>query len=129
VRFLANCAAWREKVPTGAESDDNRAGRLSGKEAFEKLQAYLNDRFAGGYLKKLALRIDQGVDAKETKFFQHEGKVTETRDVVAWGPRAAFAKVAVDVFGATAPQKREITGKGGGPVLVIHEPVDEGGDE
>jgi hypothetical protein len=44
----------------------------------------------------LAKTIAEGVQAHETKFFQHEGVVTDTRDVIAWGPRATFAKLAAE---------------------------------
>ncbi|MGC2493685.1 hypothetical protein [Candidatus Binatus sp.] len=44
----------------------------------------------------LGKTIAEGVQACETKFFQHEGKVTDSRDVIAWGPRATFAKLAAE---------------------------------
>jgi hypothetical protein len=47
----------------------------------------------------LARVIAEGVEAHETKFFQHEGKVTDTKDVIAWGPRATFAKLAAEYGG------------------------------
>lgn len=47
----------------------------------------------------LARAIAEGVQAHETKFFQHEGKVTDSKDVIAWGPRATFAKLAAEYGG------------------------------
>jgi phage terminase small subunit len=47
----------------------------------------------------LARVIAEGVEAHETKFFQHEGKVTDSKDVIAWGPRATFAKLAAEYGG------------------------------
>lgn len=43
---------------------------------------------------KIAYRIAEGLDAKETKFFQFEGRVTDQRDVIAWGERRAYAELA-----------------------------------
>src|SRR6267143_6520511 len=34
--------------------------------------------------RRIVARISEGLDAKETKFFQHEGEVKETRNVIAW---------------------------------------------
>lgn len=48
---------------------------------------------------KVIQRIAEGLDAKETKFFQKDGKVIESRDVVAWSERRAYAELAAE-FGA-----------------------------
>jgi len=42
---------------------------------------------------KVILRIAEGLDAKQTKFFQHEGKVTDSRDVVDYGERRAYSEL------------------------------------
>lgn len=43
---------------------------------------------------KIAQVIADGLDAKETKFFQHEGKVVETHDVINYAERRQYAKLA-----------------------------------
>lgn len=48
---------------------------------------------------KVIQRIAEGLDAKETKFFQKDGRVISKRDVVAWGERRAYAQLAAE-FGA-----------------------------
>ena len=37
------------------------------------------------------------LDAKETKFFQKDGKVEDERDVIAWGPRLGAAKTILEM--------------------------------
>jgi phage terminase small subunit len=67
----------------------------------------------------LAKRIAEGVDAKETKFFQFEGKVTDQRDVVAWGPRATFAKIAAEWGQYVEPDGPKVSIGEGGPTFVL----------
>ena len=38
--------------------------------------------------------LKPGLNAKETKFFAHEGIVTDSRTVVAWGDRRAYLDIA-----------------------------------
>lgn len=47
---------------------------------------------------KVKLKIIEGLDAKETKFFAHEGKVTDRRDVQAWAIQAKFTEMAAKVL-------------------------------
>lgn len=53
----------------------------------------------------LATVIAEGVQATETKFFQHEGKVVDQREVIAWGPRATFAKIAAEYGSYVEPDR------------------------
>jgi O6-methylguanine-DNA--protein-cysteine methyltransferase len=48
---------------------------------------------------KIAKRINEGLDAMETKFFQFQGEVTESRNVVAWGERRQYAELAARLKG------------------------------
>ena len=48
---------------------------------------------------KLGLRIAEGLDAMETRFFQSEGVVTDSRDVIAWGERRAYIEMAAKYAG------------------------------
>lgn len=107
---------------SNSKSDD-AIGRAAGKRAFEKLQDELNGRpkVGGNYLRKLATRIDQGVDAQETRLFAHQGVVMDSRDLIDHRTRGLFVKLAVEIFGATAPAQHEIAGANGAPILVIHE--------
>ena len=53
----------------------------------------------------LAKRVAEGVNATETKFFAHEGRVVDQREVVAWGPRKAFAEIAAEWGGYVEKDK------------------------
>lgn len=48
---------------------------------------------------KIAQRINEGLDAMETKFFQFKGEVTESRRVIAWGERRQYAELAARLKG------------------------------
>lgn len=48
---------------------------------------------------KLALRITEGVDALETKFFQKDGLVTDEREVIAWSIRHQFVEMVLRLKG------------------------------
>lgn len=50
---------------------------------------------------KIAQRINEGLDAMETKFFQFEGMVSDSRDVIAWGERRQYAELAARLKGLT----------------------------
>ena len=68
---------------------------------------------------KIADRIDAGLDAMETKFFQSEGNVVETREVVAWSERRQYAALAAEFGGYFIPPRRveaEIGGMKGKPI-------------
>jgi hypothetical protein len=56
---------------------------------------------------KIAQRIEEGMDAMETKFFQKDGEVKETRDVVAWGERREYAALAAEYGGYHVPPSRD----------------------
>lgn len=58
---------------------------------------------------KIADRVAEGLDAKETIFFQKDGIVCDSRDVIAWGERRAYAQLAAQYGGYFTPQV-EMTG-------------------
>lgn len=47
--------------------------------------------------KKLAQRVNEGLDATETKFFQHNGRVKQTREVVDYDKRHKYVQTALEV--------------------------------
>lgn len=51
---------------------------------------------------KIAQRIAEGVDATATVFFQKDGAVVESRDVIAWGERRKYIQLAVEYGGYVA---------------------------
>jgi|SRR6185312_15027665 len=54
---------------------------------------------------KIAQRIQEGMDAMETKFFQFKGDVVDQRDVIAWSERRAYAELAAEFGNYHAPAK------------------------
>jgi len=55
--------------------------------------------------RKIAQRVAEGLDATETKFFQKDGAVKEEREVIAYGERREYAKMAAEYSGYVDPQK------------------------
>lgn len=64
---------------------------------------------------KIVDRIDEGMDAMETKFFQKDGLVTDSRDVIAFGERRAYTALAAEYGGYFTPEM-QLTGHDGGPI-------------
>lgn len=65
---------------------------------------------------KIAQRIAEGLDAQETKFFQYKGKL-KTRNVIAWGERREYAKIATEYGGYFIPKQQiETSGPDGAPI-------------
>lgn len=56
----------------------------------------------------LAKRLKKELDAKETKYFQHQGQVISRRNVVAWGVRQTARIDAQKLLGAYPSEKHEI---------------------
>lgn len=55
---------------------------------------------------KVVERIAAGLDAKETKFATFEGKITDSRDTIAWGERRMYAELAAKLGGYYQPSER-----------------------
>jgi hypothetical protein len=53
---------------------------------------------------KLAKVISDGLEATETKFFQHEGRVTDSKELINWSERRAYAELAAE-YGGYAESK------------------------
>ena len=68
----------------------------------------------------LAKKLKRELNAKETKFFQKDGFVKEQHDVVAWDIRQRARIDAHKLRGDYPAEKREITGKNGGPIEHEH---------
>jgi hypothetical protein len=47
----------------------------------------------------LAEKIREGLEADETKYFQHEGNVTDERQAVAWAHRHSYLRTALKLMG------------------------------
>lgn len=105
--------------PGGANSDTSKAGVVSKRWSQLRPVAakWLEDHgfTIGDILREWAADLD----ATETKFFQHEGRVVETREVVNYQARQNALTNIGKIKGVYAAEKRELTGKDGEPLGVI----------
>jgi hypothetical protein len=86
------------------ESIANHPGAKIIPHTIDEFRAELQRRIP---IEKLSQRIAEGLDAKETKFFQHEGKVVETREVIAWAERRQYADLAATLKGLAVKEQEE----------------------
>jgi hypothetical protein len=63
--------------------------------------------------------LKPGLDAMETEFAKFEGKITDEREVVAWGPRHAYLETSLKLRGAY-PQEKSPAGGMKISVVVEH---------
>lgn len=70
-------------------------------------------------------KLKKELDAKETKFFQHEGKVVDSKDVIAWGIRQNARKDAHKLKGDYPAEKVEHTVSLEDKLRAIHEKRDQ----
>ena len=82
----------------------------------DKLSGWLDD--AGLSENALKIKLIGLLEAHETKFFQHEGKVTDQREVAAIETQRRALDMAFKIRGMYAAEKRELTGKAGKPFQV-----------
>jgi len=71
-------------------------------------------------------KIFKLANAKKTKFFHHQGIITETVEVDALEIQSKMLKLASDIQGLNAPEKHEITGPAGTDLKWIVEYVAPG---
>lgn len=74
--------------------------RVIGSENLTKLNGFLQKWIieAGFTPARVKAKILEGMEARETKFFAHEGKVTDQREVQAWAIQAKFTEMAAKVL-------------------------------
>jgi hypothetical protein len=61
----------------------------------------------------LKIKLLKLLEAKETKFFQYQGEVTDQREVEASEIQLKTLDMILKIKGMYASKKRELTGKGG----------------
>ncbi|MFO7555058.1 MAG: hypothetical protein R6W88_07620 [Desulfobacterales bacterium] len=69
---------------------------------------------------RLKLKLIKLLDAKETKFFQCQGKVVGKHEVEALEIQRKTLDMALKLKGLYAPKKNECTGKGGDSIEIKH---------
>ena len=55
-------------------------------------------------MEKIGQRIAEGLDAMETKLATFEGEITDSKDLVAWSERRAYAELAAEWGGYFVPR-------------------------
>jgi len=55
-------------------------------------------------MEKIGQRIAEGLDAMETKIATFEGEITDSKDLVAWSERRAYAELAAEWGGYFVPR-------------------------
>ena len=98
--------------------------RSIGGENFGKLSDKIEIWLDSNSLSENALKIKllSLMNAQETKFFAHEGRVTDEREIPAIETQRKTLDMALKVKGMNAPEKHEVTGKDGKPI-VPHETI------
>jgi len=80
-------------------------------------------------LSYLARKLKAELNAKETKVFHNEGQVVYSDPLIAWGIRQGARKDAHALRGDYPPEKKELSGRNGGPIKVIlHDMAASPGD-
>jgi phage terminase small subunit len=98
-----------------AERTAHGTGSRKIKELQPAIQALMEKRgLTDDYL---LAKLEEELNAEETKFFQHEGIVCDERTVVAHGSRLDALDKAFKLKGSYAPTKGELSGLGGAPLL------------
>jgi len=72
----------------------------------------------------LKQKLHKLVHAKETKFFQKDGMVVETREVEALDVQRKSVDMGFKIHGTYVAEKREHTGKDGGPIAMTDFPAE-----
>ena len=84
---------------TGYRGEDTVCRALNSDKVKARIRELLE---ASPKLKVAALtrKLAEGLNATETKFFQHEGEVTDEREVVDFGTRHRYLETALELHGA-----------------------------
>ena len=98
---------------SSGQAESARRALLSARERFQAAM----DRSAAMQEDKLLEKIVEGFDAKETKFFAHEGQVIEEREVINYAARHAHLSLATKLRGLHPDSRMELTGAGGAPLI------------
>jgi hypothetical protein len=106
----AKAAGYKCSSPAGFEN----VGSQNFRKMADYIESWLDERgLSEARLKELLV---DGLQAYETKFFQKDGKVVETRTAIPWEIRRKYLEMAMKIKGMFAPEKHEIFGKDGGAI-------------
>jgi hypothetical protein len=99
VTEAAREAGYKDKRPGQAGYQAIERIRLKAPELLAK-HGLCDDALIETYLKP-------ALEANETKFFQHEGRVTDSRDVIAWSPRLTALDMTMKIRGMYAKPEED----------------------
>jgi phage terminase small subunit len=125
LKALATGATYAEAAKAAGYSE--RTLRQSGFQAVQRIKAKLPDILdAKGLTDELIVDkyLRPGLEAMETEFGKFNGKITDSIDVIAWGPRLTALDMLFRLKGSYAP--KEITGAGGESIRVLVEHIGTG---
>ena len=113
--FLNKTASARA---AGYRCTTNESFRSVGYQNFTKLHYRVEKWFddIGMSDNSLKIKLLKLLEAKETKFFQYQGEVTDQREVEASEIQLKTLDMILKIKGMYAPNKRELTGKGEKPI-------------
>ena len=99
-------------IAAGYSNEKSNCCTVVGNQNFIKFTKEINKWLDEFGLSEAALKAKllQLVDAKETKFFAHEGKITDQVDVDALGIQRQALDMAIKVRGMYAPEKVDVQG-------------------
>jgi hypothetical protein len=123
-KYLENRANGLSKKESALKADFSESMAENAKEKIEKpmAEALAKAIQARIPLEKIVERIDEGMDALETKIVQHQGIVTDYIDLVAWGERREYTAMAAEYGQYHVPrQKVEHDGEIDSTVKVVVE--------
>jgi hypothetical protein len=132
----------REYLDNRAQGDSKKEAALKAgfsesmaENAKEKIEKPIAEQLAKAIqaripLEKIVRRIDEGMDALETKIVQHQGIVTDYVDLVAWAERREYTAMAAEYGQYHIPhQKIEHDGEIDGTVKVVVEFLGENNEQ
>jgi len=99
---------------------DEEIGQEAGYNVRQETIRLLREK--GPKLERVLLRLRQALNAKETKFFAHQGKVEDERDVISHNIRLAATKLALELYDAMPSQKHDVKHSG---VIGLKQLLDE----
>jgi signal recognition particle subunit SEC65 len=70
----------------------------------------------------LLVKLEEGLEAQETKFFAHEGEVVDERTTTDYPTRRGYLELALKLKGRMKEQ-REVSGPNGGPIPTAPAPL------
>ena len=99
-------------IAAGYKTGKSNCVNVVGNQNFIKFTKEINKWLDEFGLSEAALKAKllQLVEAKETKFFAHEGKITDQVDVDALGIQRQALDMAIKVRGMYAPEKVDVQG-------------------